>query len=155
MKKLYFLLEVFQRGEKLADRSGFPVLFGLRFASRIGLNPEESGHVQLLDEARVDGMIILDSTLDDATVEKLMSSTKPIVMIQKMLDGDRISTISADNKGGAYTAMKHLLDLGYRDLMIVEGPAIAEDSRLRMEGCKKALREHDVAVESVAVIFSG
>ncbi|MBN1269845.1 MAG: LacI family DNA-binding transcriptional regulator, partial [Kiritimatiellae bacterium] len=116
-------------------------------------DPERTRYYDMLDEARVDGLIVLDSTLDATTIERLKTYERPIVLIQKASDDPEIATVCSANEEGACTAMRHLLSLGRGGrLLLVAGPVEAEDSDLRMQGCNRALAEHDLSLEDVDVI---
>lgn len=104
------------------------------------LNPKKT-YNRMFDETRIDGVIILDPTLDQNFLNKLKTYRRPIVMIQRDTEDPHISSISVGNRGGAYEAMKHLLGLGYKDLLVVRGPGGAQDAQLRLEGCQEALKE--------------
>lgn len=115
-------------------------------------DPERTRYFDMLDEARVDGLIILDSTLDAATIARLKSYGRPIVTIQKKPADPELAAVSCANEDAACAVVEHLLSLGRRDLLLVTGPAEAEDSNLRMEGCLRALRKHRLSPEKVRVI---
>ncbi|MBN1269278.1 MAG: LacI family DNA-binding transcriptional regulator [Kiritimatiellae bacterium] len=95
----------------------------------------------MLDETRVDGLIVLDAGLSDETIARLKDYRQPFVLIQREPNDPTVSTIAVDNQRGARDAMKHLLNLGYKDLLVIKGPPGAQDSQLRIEGCKQAIKE--------------
>lgn len=115
-------------------------------------DPERIQHYDMLDEARVDGLIALDSTLTPETMLRLRSYKRPIVLIQKRTADPTVSTVSANDAEAARAALNHLLALGYRDLLLVAGPPEAEDSVLRMEGCRKALEDAGLYLKDVPLI---
>jgi LacI family transcriptional regulator len=116
-------------------------------------DPERPHYYDMLNEARIDGLIVLDSTLDPKTISKLKSYDRPMVLIQKASDDPAVATVCSANEEGGYLAVKHLLSLGYRDLLLVKGPDEAEDSHLRMEGCRRALKESGLSPERVPTIM--
>ena len=95
----------------------------------------------MFDEMRIDGMIILDPALNKPLLNDLKSYRKPIVLIQCDSHDRDISSINVQNRRGAHAAVAHLLNLGYKDLLVVRGPAGAQDAQLRLEGCEQALKE--------------
>ncbi|OQA28273.1 MAG: Catabolite control protein A [Verrucomicrobia bacterium ADurb.Bin345] len=95
----------------------------------------------MFDEMRVDGMLILDPALGPELLEQFKTYRRPIVLIQQHADDATINSVGVENEQGAYEAMKHLLGLGYKDFLVVRGPAGAQDSQLRVKGCNRALRE--------------
>lgn len=100
----------------------------------------------MFDEMRIDGMIILDPAINQPLLNELKEYRRPIVMIQRDSQDPLISSISVQNRQGAHTAITHLLSLGYKDLLVVRGPAGAQDAQLRLEGCELALRERGPGV---------
>ena len=115
-------------------------------------DPERDGYYDMVGEARVDGLIVLDSTMDAPTLERLKSYRRPLVLIEPSINDPRISTISSANEQGAYLAVRHLLKLGYRDLLLVLGAPEACDTRLRLSGCRKALAEQGLSMRRVDTI---
>ncbi len=102
----------------------------------------------MFEATRVDGLIVLDSGLHDQTIDRLKSYRRPFVLIQKESDDDTVNIVTCNNEGGAYDAMKHLIDLGHKDILVLTGPDGAQDAQLRLRGCKRALEEGNVSLES-------
>lgn len=115
-------------------------------------SPHRRSPYDMLQKARVDGLIVLDVTLDKDMLAHLKASTRPLVFIQNTFSDPEVSAVVPDNRGGAHKAMNHLLSLGYRDLLIVTGTPAVEDSDLRLQGCRQALQEHDLSIDDVGVI---
>jgi LacI family transcriptional regulator len=131
-----------------ARSSGFHVLVTITHHT----DPDRGRYFDMLNEARVDGLIVLDSTLSEDTMSRLKSYNRPIVLIQKKWADDTVSTVMCDNEGGARAAMDLLIGRGTRRVLLVAGPPEAEDSELRMNGCRQALRERGLSKADVDVI---
>jgi LacI family transcriptional regulator len=108
----------------------------------------------MLDETRADGLIVLDAGLSKETIEQLKEYQQPFVLIEREIDDPAVSTIAVQNKKGAHDAMRHLLSLGYKDILVLTGPDGAQDSQLRIAGCKEALAEANQP-ESICHFESG
>lgn len=132
-----FFAQVMAGIDEAARDSGFHLLSAF---TRDQVDPRPA-YTRMFDEMRVDGVIILDPSLDAPFLEQLKSHRRPLVMIQREMDDPVIGSVSVDNKQGARAAMSHLLALGYRDLLVVRGPAGAQDAQRRLEGCQQALAE--------------
>jgi LacI family transcriptional regulator len=116
-------------------------------------DPERTRYYDMLDEARVDGLILLDSTLDAETVAKLKSYNRPVVMIQRTSKDPEVCSVCTADEEGAYQALRHLLSLGYKkDLLVVTGSEETEDTHLRLKGCERALKEHGLSLGDVTQI---
>ena len=124
--------------DKSARQGGYHILCEFTH-----FEPEDPRHTfrRMFDEVRVDGMIVLDPSFNLEFIEELKRYKSPIVFIQRELSDPEFSSISIENRDGAYQAMKYLLSLDYRDLLVVKGPAGAQDAQLRLKGCEDALRE--------------
>lgn len=134
------------------DLEAFKLGYQLLITVSKPLMPGQRSPYDILEKARVDGLIVLDATLTPETLARLKDSGRPMAIIQNTFSDDAISAVVADNIGGAYQAMKHLLGQGYRKLLIVAGSPAVEDSDLRMRGCEKALAEYGMTINDVGVI---
>lgn len=81
--------------------------------------------IDYLDDARADGMIILDGGLGSEVVEMLQTApqTDRILFACEWIDGARFPSVRCQNGQGARLAVKHLYDLGHRKIAHVTGPA--------------------------------
>jgi LacI family transcriptional regulator len=95
----------------------------------------------LLDEMRVDGLILLDLNMTADLIEQFKAYRKPVVLLQQQITDPRIHSVSVANEMGGYLAMKHLLSLRYDPIVVIRGPANVQDSQLREKGCLRALQE--------------
>lgn len=80
--------------------------------------------VDYFNEGRVDGMIILDSSLDRQTIDDLTatSQSKKIVCACEWLEGSSFPSVRSANRRGTEAAIKHLYELGHRKIAHVSGP---------------------------------
>ena len=101
----------------------------------------------MFDEMRIDGMLILDPNIRPPLLDDLKQYHRPLVMIQCDTQDPEVGSINVQNRQGARMAMSHLLSLGYKDLLVVRGPAGAQDAQLRLEGCELALKEKGRSVK--------
>lgn len=99
---------------------------------------------RLLAEGRVDGLVWLDPRVSDDAVIEMKSLDLPFVVLQRNLKDPDINSVAIENTQGAHQAMSHLLDLGYRDILLVTGGEQSEDSRQRYAGAMQALRERNM-----------
>nr|WP_299730737.1 LacI family DNA-binding transcriptional regulator [uncultured Tateyamaria sp.] len=77
-----------------------------------------------LDDARADGMIILDGGLDPDVVSMLENArqTKRILFACEWVEGADFPTVRCENRQGAREAVNHLYSLGHRKIAHVTGP---------------------------------
>ncbi len=103
-----------------------------------------SAAVRLLSERRVDGAIILAPDVDDETIIHAAGKDLPIVVLDRNLLAENVYSVLVDNERGGYEVTKHLLNLGYRNIVFVCGPSDSLDSELRYRGYETAMNEFHV-----------
>ncbi|HLZ62187.1 MAG TPA: LacI family DNA-binding transcriptional regulator [Ktedonosporobacter sp.] len=74
-------------------------------------------------------------------VARLHTPDFPVVMIDDQELPPNIPWVGADNQGGAYAAVRHLLQLGHRRIAHIQGPTRYLCVRERYQGYAQALRE--------------
>lgn len=81
--------------------------------------------VDYFDEGRVDGMIIIDGSLDRQTINDLAatSQSKNIVCACEWIEGSSFPSVRSANRRGTEAAIKHLYELGHRKIAHVSGPS--------------------------------
>jgi DNA-binding LacI/PurR family transcriptional regulator len=88
-----------------------------------------------------DGVLLLSMRADDPMPPRLVQAGIPCVLAGRPPDGLRIGFVDADNEGGAYQAVRHLLDRGRTTIATVAGPADMAPGADRLAGWARALRE--------------
>lgn len=99
---------------------------------------------QSVAERRVDGVLLVSIHEHDALPGLLESAGLPTVLAGRRHEDDPLSYVCADNRGGAATAVRHLLERGRRRIATVAGPQDMEVGRSRLLGCREALAEAGV-----------
>ncbi len=110
-------------------------------ASGTGGGQIGSAAVRLLSERRVDGAIILAPDVDDETIIHAAGKDLPIVVLDRSLLVENVYSVLVDNERGGYEVTRHLLNLGYRNIVFVSGPSDSLDSELRYRGYEMAMNE--------------
>ncbi|MBQ7614265.1 MAG: LacI family DNA-binding transcriptional regulator [Butyrivibrio sp.] len=96
---------------------------------------------------RVDGAIILNPAIGPKQEEILKNQGVPTVYIDRILIGEKSSSVVFDSRNGGEQAAKFLLELGHKKLMYIEGEHDNYDSKERREGFFEALKRAGIAVE--------
>jgi LacI family transcriptional regulator len=112
---------------------------------------EERLVARLLDERRVDALILMNLRLADDFIKDAAGRQIPIVLAHRPVEGSDLFSVRIDNEGGAEKAMSHLLGHGHRRLAIIAGPESNYDAQHRWEGCKRALDAAGVSITDVEV----
>jgi DNA-binding LacI/PurR family transcriptional regulator len=94
----------------------------------------------LLGDGRVDGALVLRDE-GDPTVATLLDRGMPTVLFFTRSDHPNAAWVDADNFSGAKLAVKHLIELGHRRIMMIRGPEGSVAARARYFGYLAALDE--------------
>lgn len=107
--------------------------------------------LEMLLSRRVDGLVIGDATVDDATFDALEASGTPVVLVNHRREG--LSSVTGGDERGGRAVGAHLAELGHREIGIIAGPPypVARD---RVRGCVDALAEAGVEVPPDRIIPS-
>ncbi len=90
----------------------------------------------------VDGVIISAAPINDPFIQQLVENQVPFVMIGRPgSPTPPLSFVDVDNVAGAYSAVSHLLRLGYRRIAAITGPLYTTVGLDRQQGYQDALRE--------------
>lgn len=101
----------------------------------------EKTYTQLCRERRVDGAIIQGIKTDDPYLLEVVNSDIPCVLIDYPIQSENVGHVTTDNKLGAKKAVQHLIELGHKNIAMVNGHSKAFVSKKRLEGYMEALQE--------------
>lgn len=103
-------------------------------------------------EGRVDGVLILSHISTEYT-NAVIATGIPTVVIDHHHPLIQADAILTNNRFGAYSAVKHLIDLGHKDIAYVGDTALSPSYQERLEGYLLALQEHGIS-RNDSFIFS-
>jgi LacI family transcriptional regulator len=104
---------------------------------------DERKCVQRLLDQRVQGIILLTSSLPDDEIAKL-SRHVPLVLTARSIDAERICCLDVDNTPSAHLATAYLIGQGHRHIAFIAGSPDHPDASQRLAGYKAALAAHDI-----------
>lgn len=134
-----------------------PEGFQLMFCSSDEKPDKESRLLQLLQEKRVDAIVLATSGGNDENVARLTDAGMPIVLVDRKLEsesiGSRLDLVAENNAEGANRLTSKLLEDGHVRIGVVNGPARVSTGRERYEGVLQAMREHGIDAEPLT--FNG
>lgn len=94
----------------------------------------------LLRAQRIEGFILIAPQLSMLTAFRMLSPDVPTVTLQVTGHTDD-RYVAIDHREGAKRAVRHLVDLGHREIIHVAGPDDWLDARLRVEGWRQVLAD--------------
>lgn len=112
----------------------------------------EADYLALLQDGRVDGLIVAAGHVTDAYAALLAASAVPVVIVNSERADLGVPTIGSDNRAGGRLAAEHLLSLGHTRVAVVTGPVERTDAAVRVQGALDALGEAGIARDEVPVI---
>lgn len=111
-------------------------------AGKCSSNQNEMQVIRLLTEKMTDGAIIFSPSIPDAMLEKLADEDFPIVVLDRELYREHISSVLIDNKGSAYKVGQYISNLGLVKTACLIGPGF--DGKQRLAGFQKAMDDFDL-----------
>ncbi|MFF1344588.1 LacI family DNA-binding transcriptional regulator [Streptomyces sp. NPDC058322] len=133
-----FFGEVAHAVERRAAENG---LF-LVLASSDGDPVRESQYIDMFVQQRVRGLILASGTTRPEDFELLAARGIPTVLVDAYAPSDRFSSVAVDDALGTRRAVIHLIEQGCRSIAFVGGPESVRRIGERLDGARKAVREH-------------
>lgn len=115
-------------------------------------NEEKS--IDNLIKRNIDGLIIISSSISSEKLLYIKSKGIPIVSIGESNACKDIDTVKIDYEKSSYNATKHLIDIGYDKIAIINGPKEKKENILRLEGFKKALKNNNINIDKKYILHS-
>ncbi len=110
-----------------------------------------------ISQGSIDGLLVCVSSMSDQDdlFQEVIDNGIPIVFFDRVASGIRTSKIMQDDFNGAYQAVEHLIDSGYKKIAHIAVPFGMFFTEKRMEGYLAALKAHNMEVNKECVIHSG
>ena len=114
---------------------------------------EEKNRLFMLQERKVDGIIVLTGKLADETLVD-MAANIPVVVTGRRLTAPNLFSIDFDNTEGACLAVRHLHALGHRRVAFISGPLDHPDATQRLQGYREEAQRKDMVLDDSLVVYS-
>lgn len=115
---------------------------------------KEEESIDNLLKRNTDGLIIISSSISKEKLLSIKSKGIPIVSIGESNACKDIDTVKIDYEKASYKATKHLINIGYDKIAIINGPKDKKENELRLDGFKKALESNNVKIEKNYILHS-
>jgi LacI family transcriptional regulator len=112
----------------------------------------EEAVLQLLEDKRVDGVIVAGSRLPDERLLPLIAAHHAAVFINRTLPGSSAGSVRIDAQDGARQAVNHLLSRQRRRIGFLAGPPTSQNSRSHRSGYIGALESADYPIEPALML---
>ena len=106
-------------------------------------------YLRMILERRAEGVIVIASWIFQETnlLEDVEKNQVPIVIVGRDLTNRKVSSLLVDNEAGGALAMRHLLELGHRQIAIIRGPEELFDTELRWAGIQRVAAESGIKLD--------
>jgi DNA-binding LacI/PurR family transcriptional regulator len=132
--------------EDALSEKGYPLLFSKTNDSQ----EEEIRKIREMRQCGVQGLIIypVEGENYNSEILSLTLNKFPLVLLDRLLKGVETNSVSSDNFAGAVEAVRHLYELGHRQIGFVstkaEGTSSIEE---RIAGYEKALQDRQILID--------
>lgn len=114
----------------------------------------EQEAVEFLIRRRVDGIINMPVDEEGKHLRKFQKTGKPIVLIDRRIQGISCDSVLVDNRKAAEDAVQCFIKNGHRNIGIIGGPEGIFTAQERLLGYSKALKEAGIPIRG-SLIFHG
>jgi len=111
----------------------------------------EEAVLQLLEDKRVDGVIVAGSRLPDERLLPLIERHSAAVLVNRTLPGGHAGSVRVDVTHGANLVVSHLIARGHRRIGLLAGPATSQNSQGHINGYTAALQAAGLAVDPALI----
>ncbi len=117
----------------------------------------EQTHINTLLSMRVDGLLIsITEKTRDLELFNLVKKKKiPLVFFDRVIHGLGFSSVTTDDRGGAYKAVKHAIDTGYTKIAHLAGFSYTNIGKERYAGYEDAMKENNLPINEEWIIEGG
>jgi LacI family transcriptional regulator len=136
-----FFPEIVRGAEDTARQRGYTI-----FVCNTGENPEQEAAVlRLLEERRIDGVVVCSSRLPDERLHALLAHHPAAVLVNRPAPAAVAGAVRIDDAAGTRLAVQHLLGSGRRAIGMLAGPPGSYSAQERRRSFESALAAADLA----------
>jgi LacI family transcriptional regulator len=105
---------------------------------------KEITYLKLLEERRVEGLILATVKFRDKSILELERRRLPYMLLSRNIKGLQENSISIDDITGGFLATQYLIGLGHKKIGHITGPYNTTAAMDRIKGYKKALQYYGI-----------
>jgi LacI family transcriptional regulator len=102
----------------------------------------EVAAVESMLSRNVEGFVFATALLEHPLLEQLAATDTPIVLVNRRVATADIPSVTVDDTAGVALAMRHLVELGHREIVHLAGPQELSTGAGRLRAFRQALRDH-------------
>lgn len=144
----YFFIEILQGVQDKASELGIDlVLYGVNHPNQVEYYLRRSLH-----GGRVDGVMFFSMKFPESYVTKFQLMKLPLVIVDSY--HEKFDSMLVKNKEGAMQATNHLIQLGHRNIGLINASLETTPAKQRLEGYKLALEQAGIPFDPEKVIIA-
>jgi DNA-binding LacI/PurR family transcriptional regulator len=115
-------------------------------------NPTELDAIKrLVSTSRIDGIILLRSTVNDMNVEYMYDNGFPFILIGTCLEHEDVYCVDNDNFKASFDLTDHIYKCGKKRIALIGGSGDSVFIIKRLNGYHKCLEQHNIPIDSELV----
>ncbi len=127
--------EIVRGAEDVALEAGY----GVFLSNAVEDQQREATSLRLMEERRVDGVIVVSPRLPERQLHALLRSHRAAVVVNRSAPPEVAGAVRLDHVSGVMQAIDHLVALGRRHVGVLAGPDSSFAARERLEGIRAGL----------------
>jgi LacI family transcriptional regulator len=112
----------------------------------------EAAILELLEEKRVDGVIVAGSRLPDDQFLPLIKGHQAVVLVNRAVPHELAGSVMVDAIGGAAQGVQHLVARGRRRIGFLAGPQHSYNGKRHLHGYTEAVRGAGMTVDPSLIV---
>lgn len=101
----------------------------------------ESQFLRSLHKFKVRGLLLSPCSDNLSVAEQIAQSGTPVVLLDAVSNSAHLSSVAVDDVHGTHLAVQHLIEIGRRNLVFLNGPRQIRQARSRSLGARQAWEE--------------
>jgi LacI family transcriptional regulator len=106
----------------------------------------------MLIQRQVDGVLLVPAGSASDSLRLLRSHKLPFVILDRRMRS-QADEVRCDSEAGAYSVVRHLLDLGHRQIAMITGRKVISTSADRVAGYRRALVEAGIEPDKRLILY--
>lgn len=136
-----FFPEIARGVEDKANAEGYTVIL----CNSDNKTAKEDAYIDMLQEKMVDGIVFTASSSRTTVSSSLLKLRVPVISVDRDIpDLKKQGKITVDNEQGAYDAVIHMIESGYKTIYHLSGPLTSKTTQERYSGYLRALKEKEI-----------
>lgn len=149
----YYFSTVITGIQETAQANGYNIILFITNDS----HDLEQKIVKDLSLSSLDGLLACISSASDSCMhfQEVIDEGMPVVFFDRVPADIKGSKVMQDDYNGAYQAVTHLIEMGYKDIAHITGPKDIFFTENRLHGYKDALEHHHLPFHPERIVYSG